>query len=132
MSAADESVTGICKPLARASEGADCAADGGEFFAGTTHFAQDPTLALAYCDYRDHLYCEGRQTCALLLSEGDDCSQGGRCPVDHHCNATCQRDLSEGDDCTQGGQCDRAFTCLDGRCRPRPFDQNGTCSGDYN
>lgn len=127
----DESATGVCKPIARAGEGDACAADGGEFFGGTTYWTQDPTLTLAYCDFRDHLYCKGRKTCAPLLNEGDDCSQGGQCPVGQHCNATCQRDLSEGDDCTQGGQCDNAFTCVDGHCRPRPFDAN-RCSGDYN
>jgi hypothetical protein len=128
---AGASATGICKPLVRARDGDACAGDGGEHWGGTTYTAEDPTLALAYCDFRDQLYCKGRKTCAPLLSEGDDC-QDGQCPVGQHCNVTCQLDLSEGDDCTQGGQCEIGLACVDGHCRQRPFDASGTCAGDLN
>src|SRR4051812_22925157 len=122
--------SGTCKTPPRGMSGDPCAAScerGSD--CSSTASSPDTSTPIALCYEADGLYCPIGESCAPIVSDGQDCRWDEPCGSQGFCVSTCTPTGGSGDPCDLTFGCGPGLACVSGACAPEPLAMSETCVG---
>lgn len=121
---------GTCVTPPRGVNGEPCAGScqlGSE--CSVTASSPDASTPTTLCFEQDGLYCPIGESCAPIVSDGQDCTWNEACGSDGFCVASCAPLAAAGDPCQFNFGCAQGLACVHGTCAPVPFTGSEACVG---